>query len=127
MATVAFTYGAFLHDAENPDDYVTITDRRAPSYERAPIGDVSVTASGRRVWTSNPGVTESFSVSYRTLDQALRLWIERRDGQLVLYRDIRGRFEYAVIRSVSVTDVEGVLYDISFTLTPVDRTEDIVT
>lgn len=123
MPTVESTYGAFLHDADDLDDYVTITSRRAPTYGRSPIGDVSITATGRRIWTTSPGLNKTFSVTFRTRDRLVREWIEERDGEVILYRDKRGRRDYAVLSAVDVNDIEGEMYDISMTILPVDHVD----
>jgi hypothetical protein len=124
MPSVSFTYGAFIHDAGDLDDYITVTSRRDPTHDRQSVGDVDITASGRRIWTSGPGITETFSVSFRTRTLAVRKWVYdiAESGDLVLYRDKRGRREFAVLRSVSVSDLNSDLYDISMTVVPVDHT-----
>jgi hypothetical protein len=124
MPVVSFTHGAFIHDAGDLDDYIAVTSRRDPTHDRAPVGDVDLTSSGRRIWTSGPGITESFSVSFRTRSKTVREWIDDRAKQrdLILYRDKRGRREYAVLRNVSVGDLNSDLYDISMTVVPVDHT-----
>lgn len=121
MASVEFEFGGYLHDADDLSDFI-VFERREPSTTRAPQGDVYITAAGTRRWTLSPGVTETFQVSTRTRDADVHDWINRRDGQLILYRDKRSRLEYGIITSVSVNDLNSNVFELSLAITPIDHT-----
>ena len=125
MVAVTFGPGLFLHDANNLDDYATITARRDPVHARAPRGVVQITASGRRRWRGRAGVEESFTVSTRTRDVGVLDWFDDREGDTVLYRDKRGRVEEAVLTSIDVADLNSDVYEIVLTLAPVDPDEPV--
>lgn len=120
MPSVEFEHGAYIHDADELTSFVAVS-RRGPSHDRAPRGDVEVSAAGTRQWSQSPGVTESFAVSTRTRDKTTVDFLVGRDGDLVLYRDRRSRLEWAVIQSVQVQDLDGAVYDITLTVVPVDH------
>lgn len=120
MASVVFDVGMFIHDPDNLDDYIVINDRRDPQTTRAPRGDVRVTASGARRWTSQPGHVETIDASWRTKQVADKDWLERREDAVVVYRDRRGRVHTCAVTNVAVSDLNADLYDIAVTLQPID-------
>lgn len=125
MTAVTFTFGGYLHDADDLSDFVPFV-RRSPSTTRSPEGDVYLNAAGERKWTSSPGVRESFSVSTRTRDPDVHTWLNERDGAMILYRDKRQRLEYGITTSVQVTDLDAGLFDLQLEIKPVDHTPDPV-
>lgn len=120
MTAVSFTPGLFLHDVDNLDDYVAVTARRDPQFNRAPRGQIQITASGRRRWRGRAGVEETFTVSTRTRDTAVVAWFDDREGATLLYRDKRGRVETVVLTAVDVLDLNAQAYEIALTVQPVD-------
>lgn len=125
MTAVTFAHGLFLHDADNLDDFVTVTARREPTQSREPRGSLQITASGRRRWRGRAGIEESFAVSTRTRDKTVAGWFDDREGETLLYRDKRGRVETVVLTSVDVADLNSNLYEITLTCRTVDPDEPI--
>ena len=119
MAIVSFAFGMFLQDAGDLEDYIAV-GRRDPSFTAVPQGSVQMTSSGRRRWTSRPGVEETYNVTVRTRIPADRLWIEEHRGSPVLYRDKRSRVVTGVITNTQVSDLTGGIADVAITLEPID-------
>jgi hypothetical protein len=129
MVAVDFAYGMFIHDAQTLVDYI-IGDRREPSYRASPQGDVKISGSGRRRWSSRRGISEEFAVTLRVEDDDVLLWVEQLKGKTVLYRDMRSRLHHAIVTNITVEDLHSsceaivnrrALYDIGMDFKVVDE------
>ncbi len=125
MPSVTFDPGLFIHEADNLDEYVTISARREPTFNRSPRGEMQITASGRRRWRGRAGIEESLTVSTRTRDVTVVEWFDGREGETLLYRDKRGRVETVILTGVDASDMTSLVYEISLTFQPVDPDEPV--
>jgi hypothetical protein len=117
---VSFPYGG-VGRSETMDVSKTgmqYVGRRYPVYD---IGEAR--AEALTVTTQIPGLRENSG--FNTQLAAARRF--GREGEIVLYRDGRGRKMYAILGGWTLTDTEQGSVDVAFTLTRVDYNEAITT
>jgi hypothetical protein len=126
MASIAFE-GCFLAPVSDLSDTTYLAAALGVAGQNSKRGEIRMYAGGRTRLVTRPGTVESVNVTVKNTTQANRAAIEALVGELILYRDGRGRKIYGAIFNVSATELTGSqeLCDLSFTVTSVTHSEEV--
>ena len=124
MASISFS-GVFLAPVDELSDTTYIDSALSVDGNRSQMGEFRRYAGGRVRYITRPGAVDSVSVSCKYVAKSIRDDLEALIGDLVLYRDGRGRKIYGGILSVSATEVAGAagLVNLAFEVTQVTHSE----
>lgn len=126
MASISFS-GVFLAPVSDLSDTLYLDTALSVAGQNSKRGEIRMYAGGRTRLVTRPGTTETVNVSVNYTTQANRATVEGLVGDLILYRDGRGRKIYGAIFNVSAQEITGYqeLCNLSFTVTSVTHSEEV--
>lgn len=123
MTTLTLT-SVTIAPADDPSDLLTVDQYSETADLTAPTS-VRRYAGGVDRLVSSPGRSTSVRVSFRYMARATYQSLAELVGEVVLFRDQRGRAVWGVIGALSATEfiASDLLEDVSFTLASVSYSE----
>jgi hypothetical protein len=126
MASITFS-GVWLNAGDDLSNSLYLDTAVSVSGDKARRGETRTYAGGRIRLITRPGTAASVDVTSDYTTRTSRDWLESVVGELILYRDGRGRKLWGTILAVHATEVRGAaeLVNLSFTVNEITHSEEV--
>lgn len=106
MASVSLTE-VWVHDADDPSDYVTSDGFGEGGPTDSVVGEVRRYAQGRRRAVRRAGRTRRYRRTFPAVSDEWIDWMDDHIGSTVMVRDPKGRLFFGVFWEIDIPDLPG--------------------